>query len=122
MNNVPPLSEYLKNFKEERHEYPLDTGETFVVTSMHHGDFWFNPLDGIPPRDFTKVIGVPGTLDSLPEGGIGIYMDDNFWAVAFLPYDYNYMEIKELVEVLWPHLMETAVFCEDYIEESNSPS
>jgi hypothetical protein len=122
---IEKFVEYLKGFKPNTKVFPIsetDDSETIEQTNMVSGEYWYYPVEKskFPFKDFTKTIGAPGTLDHLPEGGIGIYTDDNFWPLAFLPYEYKDIDIKDLVEVLWPHLTEGAIYSEDYIEQNYS--
>lgn len=78
--------------------------------------FWFAPQD-LPFNDFNKEIFIPGSNKSYPDGVVGIRVDDNFWAVAALPYEFKDFSIKQIVEVFWPGEFENAEFHPDEIGE-----
>lgn len=79
--------------------------------------FWFSPQD-LPFSDFNKEIVVPNTNKYYPNGAVGIRVDDNFWAVAALPYEFKDCTIQEIVAEFWPDI-EHAEFLPDEIAEYN---
>lgn len=68
-----------------------------------------------PFLDFNKEIVAPGLLDNFPDGVLGIRCDDDFWAVAGLPLEFDELETPEIVEVLWPEFREEASYGPDSI-------
>lgn len=66
-------------------------------------DQW-NVGTGLPCHDFNREFIEPGTNEEFPEGALGIRVDDDFWLVARLPYEYRVLSIEDLVEVLWPDI------------------
>ena len=69
----------------------------------------------LPSHDFNKEIIAPGLLKQWPEGVLGIRVDDNFWAVAALPYEFKNISIKNIVKTLWPNILNPRLN-PDYIE------
>ncbi len=105
------LVEFIKEFKEER-EHHIPEVDVVSIT-MVNGEWWFDPTACNGSfNDFNKEILHP---DSPIEGLVGVRVDDNFWLVAMLPYEYKDIDIKDIVQVLWPHLVEKAIFEPDYI-------
>lgn len=71
--------------------------------------------DQLPGLDFNRCIVEPGTNEQFPEGAIGIYVDDDFWAVAALPYEkYSEVSIEDIVAEYWPHYVEAATYAPDH--------
>lgn len=64
------------------------------------GAFWYEKQP--PFDDFSKEIVEPGTNETFPNGAVGIRVDDDFWAVAALPYEYKDTPIEEIVAEYWP--------------------
>lgn len=57
-----------------------------------------------PGNDFNREIIPPGESDSFPDGAIGVRIDDDFWAVAALPYEkYIDVPIEDIVAEFWPN-------------------
>lgn len=57
--------------------------------------FW---VESNPPfSDFSKEIVEPGTNSTFPDGAVGIRVDDDFWIVAALPYDYRDVPLEHIV-------------------------
>lgn len=79
-----------------------------------HNDDWFVATDDLPSRVFNREIAEPGAVSNLPDGAIGVRIDDDFWVVALLPFHFESLSIQELVEVLWPNIPEPE-FKEDKI-------
>ena len=52
--------------------------------------------------DFTREVIKPNT--EFPDGAIGIRVDDDFWAVAVLPYQFKDISLKTIVRVFWPEV------------------
>lgn len=66
--------------------------------------YWVEETDKLPfdECDFNREIVEPGTNEIFPDGAVGIRVDDNFWAVAALPYSYKEKTIQEIVAEFWP--------------------
>lgn len=65
-------------------------------------------------RDFNREICKPGEHEDWPDGAIGVRVDENFWAVAALPFaEYHDKTIQEIVAELWPGLTEHVTFNPD---------
>lgn len=73
---------------------------------------WIAPQD-LPFTDFNKEIYHPGTNKNYPDGVVGIRVDDNFWAVGAIPYEFKDISIQEIVATLWPHYVEEAEYLPD---------
>lgn len=69
---------------------------------------WWVALDGLPDHDFNREIHHPGEEDeeddAFPDGALRIMVDDDFWCVARLPYEFRDLSIETLVGVLWPEI------------------
>lgn len=76
--------------------------------------YWFykyDPKCHFPGLDFNREIVKPGTNETFPDGAIGVRVDDDFWAVAALPWKYLDTPIDEIVKELWPeYVVEGATF------------
>jgi hypothetical protein len=70
----------------------------------YSGEWWVSG-DDLPAWDFNREIVRPGHHD-FPDGAIGIRVDDDFWVVGLIPYEYEPLSIQELVEVLWTYVTE----------------
>lgn len=69
----------------------------------------------LPGLDFNREIVEPGTDPKVPEGGIGIRVDDDFWAVAFLPHaEYKDRSLQDIVAELWPTYASQATYAPDH--------
>jgi hypothetical protein len=69
--------------------------------------YFVEPYEDLPSHDFNREIIPPGCLDHYPDGAIGVRADDDFWAVAALPYEkYLNVSIEEIVSELWPECPE----------------
>lgn len=76
--------------------------------------YYVTPADELPFHDFNREIVAPGQIDEFPDGAIGIRVDDDFWAVAALPYaEYADKSIQQIVQELWPSIFPTAEFNKD---------
>lgn len=88
-------------------EFDLDT------KTYRNGDYgWTTDL---PYYDFNKEIVPPGILEQWPDGAVGIRVDDNFWAVASLPYKFKDLDTKFLINNMWP-TVKVYKINPDYIE------
>ncbi|WP_315921988.1 hypothetical protein [Mesorhizobium sp. SP-1A] len=58
----------------------------------------------VPFTDFNRQIVEPGTNPDFPSGALGIYSDDDFYAVASLPYRFKDLSCAEIVATLWPEI------------------
>ena len=54
--------------------------------------------------DFNRQIVEPGEDENFPDGALGIYVDDDYYAVAALPYKYKALSCAEIVASLWPEI------------------
>lgn len=53
-------------------------------------------------KDFNRDVIKPEDNDrNLPEGAVGIRVDDDFWIMAILPYKYVDLSLTDLVEAIW---------------------
>lgn len=64
------------------------------------GNFWYEKQP--PFDDFCKEIIEPGANEDFPNGAVGIRVDNGFWAVAALPYEYKDVPIEQIVTEYWP--------------------
>lgn len=67
--------------------------------------YWHDPFTeewGIPFDDFNREVIEPGELPDLPDGAVGIRMDDDFWTCAVLPLTYRDKTVSEICMELWP--------------------
>lgn len=78
--------------------------------------FWYAPLE-LPFSDFNKEINLPMTNKHYPDGAVGIRVDDGFWAVAALSYEFKDMTIQEIVAIMWPHYVDEAEYGSDEVAE-----
>jgi hypothetical protein len=101
----PRLADFLSEFREDLN----DEGRYL----MRLGDWYFGKGDTLPFHDFNREILHPGESNSLPEGALGIRVDDDFWIVALLPYEYAVLDIRTLVRIIWPDIYPTAEFNPD---------
>jgi hypothetical protein len=73
-----------------------------------HPPYWFHTdIDDSPLstfNDFNKEIIEAGVSKKLPNGAVGIRVDSDFWAVAFLPLEFKSKTVQEIVLELWPEL------------------
>lgn len=53
-------------------------------------------------RDLNREIVEAGTSDSLPEGGLGIRGDNDFWTLAHLPLRFRNLSCEEIAGAIWP--------------------
>lgn len=68
----------------------------------------------LPGIDFNRELILPGTNETFPDGAVGVRVDDDFWAVAALPWDeYNQKPIEEIVREFWADYEHEAQFCPD---------
>ena len=68
----------------------------------------------LPGHDFCREIVEPGTNETFPDGAVGIRVDDDFWAVAALPYEFKNQGLREIVKELWPWpACAGAIYCAD---------
>ena len=91
---IPQLKEYMKQSVSADGEQRI--GEYF----------WSSEL---PSYDFTKEVLEPGCSETLPEGATGLRVDDDFWIVGIIPYEYRDVPTRELVDVLYPWIPEGKV-------------
>lgn len=81
-------------------------------SGSHHQDPWH--VEGLVPSiDFNREFCPPGAAARFPEGALGIRADDDFWAVALLPWRFSALSIQDLVAVLWPQYVGEAVYNPD---------
>lgn len=64
------------------------------------GQWWVS--ETVPAHDFNREIMKPGQRPDFPDGAFGIRTDDDFWAVAVLPYEFRLIPLPEVVALLWP--------------------
>ncbi len=83
---------------------------------MSEFEFPYHRIEaGLPSLDFNRQVIPPGSREELPRGGIALYVDDDFWCVALLPWKpYSDRTIQELVAEIWPHYAEQATFAPDH--------
>lgn len=84
------LRTYFQQFKKH-----TETGST----GFKNGKYWVSSR--VPCFDFNKEIVIPGVSETYPEGAVGIRTDDNFFAVAVIPYEYRDTSVQDIVEVLF---------------------
>lgn len=70
--------------------------------------------DNLPGTDFCREMCPPGSNENFPEGAVGIYVDDDFWSVAALPWSYKDTPLQDIVAELWPDYMPGAEFRADH--------
>jgi hypothetical protein len=70
--------------------------------------------DALPGLDFNRQIVEPGTNETFPDGAIGVYVDDDFYCVAALPYEaYREVGIETIVAEFWPGYVTEATYAPD---------
>lgn len=62
----------------------------------------------LPSYDFNREIIEPGIHKTFPDGVVGVRVDDDFWAVAALPYRFVDLPLPDIVKTIWPDLVEKA--------------
>jgi hypothetical protein len=65
---------------------------------------YFRRCGHFPGYDFTKEVIPPGANAKYPNGVVGLRVDDDFWAVAAVPYSFRYLPTGTLVRKLWPQM------------------
>ena len=55
-------------------------------------------------HDFNREIVAPGIVDKFPDGAVAVRVDDDFFIVAVLPYEFVGLGIERIVPVLWPEV------------------
>lgn len=71
--------------------------------------------DELPGLDFNRCIVEPGTNEAHPNGAVGIYVDDDFWAVGALPLEeWRGVSIEDIVAEFWPHYVAEATYAPDH--------
>jgi hypothetical protein len=76
--------------------------------------YWI-ATDGLPGLDFNRCIIEPGTNEAHPNGAVGIYVDDDFCAVAALPLEkWRGVPIEDIVAEFWPHYLQEATYAPDH--------
>lgn len=76
--------------------------------------YWHVP-DGHPGADYCREVIQPGVDPCLPDGAVGIRVDDDFWLVAVLPLEpYADESIQSIVADVWPHLADEATYVPDH--------
>ena len=84
--------------------------------------YWFHPYERnkpFPGLDFNRELVPPGTFSKYPEGAVGIRVDDDFWAMAALPWKYADTPLFRIVKELWPECVAEGV---TYGPDSDDPS
>ena len=81
--------------------------------------YWVT-TEPFPYRDFCREIVPPdGRNPVFPDGAVGIRVDDDFWAVAALPWECRFYSVQEIVAALWPDIVDPR-FCPDgYVQKPN---
>ena len=65
--------------------------------------YWVSP--DTPDNLFNREIIKPKSNALFPSGAIGIRCDDDFWAVAALPFnEYENVPLSEIVSKFWPRI------------------
>lgn len=65
--------------------------------------YWVTDIDkDLPACDVCREIIEPNTNEKFPLGAVGLRVDDDWWAVAVLPYEYKSWELKDILKDLWP--------------------
>ena len=75
--------------------------------------YWVTASDELPFYDFNRELVAPGVNDQVPDGAVGIRVDDDFWTVAILPWRYQEVSIRDIVKELWPSIYFKATFGPD---------
>ena len=80
-----------------------------------HDPYWARPDDNDPwpGLDFNRELVPPGKNEKFPDGAVGVRIDDDFWSVAALPWDWRKHTIQEIVAALWPSRLAKAEFLAD---------
>ncbi len=76
--------------------------------------YYFHDGTDLPGVDFSRQLVPPGTNEEWPDGAVGIYVDDDFWCVAALPWRCRDTPLEDVVAELWPGLAADAQFCPDH--------
>jgi hypothetical protein len=90
-SDIPDLLRFLAAMEEEPDGHRLAHGEYFVDKVVHF-------------RDLNREIVQPGEDDQLPEGGVGIRGDGDFWILAFLPHRFSALSCEEIARNIWPEV------------------
>ncbi len=112
------VAEKIANGRRKRQSLMLELSE-FILSMKHDkdGDLrkgkWWVCKSELPGTDFCREIHKPGGNEDFPDGVIGIRVDDDFWAVAAIPYKFNLLPVQEIVETLWPEHVREATYMPD---------
>ena len=76
---------------------------------------YWSITEGLPGLDFNRQIVEPNVKEDFPDGGMGIYVDDDFWCVAVLPLEqYRETPIEQIVAEFWPSYVDQATYGPDH--------
>lgn len=65
--------------------------------------YWWSM--SLPTLDINRELLYPGTHTKFPEGAVGVRTDDDFFAVAVLPWKFLPLSTLSIVEILWPSVI-----------------
>lgn len=88
------MTELIERLRQWKSETPPNVKGLFMWSS------------DVPCPDFNREIAEPGKMADFPDGAVGIRVDDDFWLVASLPYEFRGLTIQQIVAVLWPDIPE----------------
>lgn len=80
------------------------SGEPDNPTLIGEGGYFLTREEALPDYLFNKHIVPKGYNRDFPDGALGIFVDEDFWAVAALPARFQDLSIERLVALLWPDI------------------
>lgn len=98
------MNELLEKLIELRDSMVLSDNKDTYVT-----DPWYYTVVA-PFYDFNYEIIEPGAIKQFPNGATGIRVDDDFWTVGVLPYEFRTIPLIEVIGLFWPQHIDTATY------------
>lgn len=98
------MSELLEKLIKFKDSMAFDDDKDMYVV-----DPWYYTI-GVPFNDFNFEIIAPSAIEKFPQGGTGIRVDDDFWIVGVLPYEFRTIPLVDIVKLFWPQYMDTATY------------
>lgn len=95
------LAEFIKSNVEILRKDSVDEDDDYENDDRK--DVWFIDYT-CPYTDYCREIVEPGNINkSYPNGAVGIRVDDDFWAIAAIPYKFKELTCEEICIVLFPN-------------------
>jgi len=89
--------EKLQRFKD----ILIDSVDEYVMGDQFDDSYWYRMMTIC--SYLNKEVVHPGVNEDYPDGVVGVRDDDNFWAIAVIPYEFKNLAIEEIASVFWPH-------------------